>query len=167
MISAIFALARDGAFGHGNTLPWLIGPDLQRFKELTTGHPIIMGRGTYESIGRPLPKRRNIVVTSQPHKLCPVPQAIVPTVGEALLDALAHNPEPFVIGGIQVLLGAWPKIERIYLTEVHNDYPQADVRFSLFKKERDENWHEHAREDHNPGGPGYSFVELRRTPRAT
>lgn len=125
MISIIVAIAENGVIGDRNALLWHISEDLRHFKTLTTGHPVIMGRKTYESLGRPLPGRTNVVVTRQRLELpgC--------TVAHSLEEALALFPadeEVFVIGGAQIYAEALPLADRFYLTRVLHAY-EGDTRF--------------------------------------
>lgn len=125
MISIIVAIAENGVIGDRNALLWHISEDLRHFKTLTTGHPVIMGRKTYESLGRPLPGRTNVVVTRQRLELpgC--------TVVHSLEEALALFPadeEVFVIGGAQIYAEALPLADRFYLTRVLHAY-EGDTRF--------------------------------------
>ena len=125
MLPLIAAVAENGVIGDRNTLLWHISEDLRRFKALTTGHPVVMGRKTYESLGRPLPNRTNVVITRQP-------LAIVGcTVVHSLEEASALFPadeEVFVIGGAQIYAEALPIADRFYLTRVGHAY-EGDTRF--------------------------------------
>jgi dihydrofolate reductase len=117
MISLVVAAAENGVIGRGGALPWRLSDDLRRFKALTTGKPVVMGRKTFESIGRPLPGRRNIVMTrddSYQAEGCDV-------VGspEAALAAAREAPEVMVIGGAEVYRQFLPLAGRIHLTRVH------------------------------------------------
>ena len=144
MISIIVAVARNGVIGGGNTLLWHISEDLKRFKALTTGHPVVMGRKTFESLGRPLPNRTNVVVTRQ-HIEIPVC-----TVAGSLEEALALFPaqeEVFVTGGGQIYAQALPLADRIYLTTVMRDY-EGDTRFPDWNRS---GWTEVFREYHERG----------------
>lgn len=126
MISIIVAIAHNNVIGAGNSLIWHISEDLRRFKAITTGHPVIMGRKTYESIGRPLPNRTNVVITRQADfavEGC--------TVVHSLQEASAlfpENEELFIIGGGQIYAEALPLAKRLYLTEVDADY-EGDTYF--------------------------------------
>lgn len=125
MISIIVAVASNGVIGDKNTLLWHIREDLQHFKALTTGHPVVMGRKTYESLGRPLPNRRNIVVSRQEIAIAGC------EVVHSLADALALFPadeEVFIIGGAQIYAEALPLAGRFYLTRVEHPY-EGDTRF--------------------------------------
>lgn len=155
-ISIICAVAANGVIGIDNRLPWTLPADLQRFKALTMGHPIVMGRNTYESIGKPLPGRTNIVVTRQPGlKIC---GALTAGSLEQALALAANAPEVFVIGGANLYAQALPLADRIYLTEIHQDF-DGDARMPAVDRTR---WRETAREDHPADGssPAYSFVTL-------
>lgn len=138
-LSLIAALARDRGIGNNGDLLWRIPDDLKRFKALTTGHPVIMGRKTWESIPekfRPLPNRTNIVVSRQPGY-----QArgafVVNSVERAIALAAPGTDEAFVAGGAEVYRAALPHADRLYLTEI-DDLQPADTFFpeysSLFSK---------------------------------
>ena len=125
MISLIVAVAENGVIGDKNALLWHISEDLRHFKAVTTGHPVVMGRKTWESLGRPLPNRTNVVVTRQ--------KAAIPgcTVVHSLEEAVALFPkdeEVFVIGGAQIYGEALPAADRFYLTRVHRAY-EGDTLF--------------------------------------
>jgi dihydrofolate reductase len=125
-LSIIVAFARGGVIGHNGQLPWRLSADLKRFRRLTTGHTIIMGRKTYDSIGRPLPDRRSIVITRNPDFAAPGVTA-VKSLDEAI--ALARDEdEAFVIGGAQIYAEALPRAARLYVTLVDADVP-GDVFF--------------------------------------
>jgi dihydrofolate reductase len=128
VLSLIVAVSKNGVIGRGGQLPWKLPADMARFKSLTMGHPIIMGRNTYESIGRPLPGRRNIVLSSQPNvSLAGV--EVVPT-WEAALDLVREDGEVFVIGGAALYRKAFPDADRLYLTLVEADVA-GDVFFDM------------------------------------
>lgn len=114
--SLIVARARNGTIGRGNAMPWHLPADLAHFKRTTLGHPVIMGRRTWESIGRALPGRRNIVVTRTPGYQAPGAQ-VVGSLDEAW-QAVADEPEAFVIGGGELYAQALADADRIYLTEI-------------------------------------------------
>jgi len=118
-ITLLVARARDGAIGRDNTLPWHLPEDLRHFKATTLGHPIVMGRRTFESIGRPLPGRRTIVVSRDPawaHPGCEragsLDEAIALCVGA---------PEVFIVGGAQVYAEAMPRADRLIVTDIEVD----------------------------------------------
>ncbi len=115
-LSIIAAVAENGVIGHGGRLPWHLPADLARFKALTTGHAIIMGRRTFESIGRALPGRRSVVLTGDPGYR-PAGVTVAHSLAEAM-DGCAGESEAFVIGGASVYGEALPLAERVYITEV-------------------------------------------------
>lgn len=111
---------RNRVIGYQGKLPWHLPADLQRFKGLTMGHHIIMGRKTWESIGRPLPGRTSVVVTRNAQYAAPG-ALLAPSLPEAV--ALAQgDPEPFVIGGAEIFRQALPLSNRVYLTEILAEY---------------------------------------------
>ncbi len=131
-ISLIAAMAENGVIGRGGQLPWRLSADLQRFKRLTLGHAVIMGRKTWESIGRPLPERRMVVVSRQNGYRAEGIE-VVGSLEEAIQMArAAGDDEAFVIGGADVYQQALPSVDRIYITlvlaEIEGDtkFPQVD-----------------------------------------
>lgn len=131
IISLIVAMDRQRGIGLEGGLPWHLSSDLKRFKTLTMGHHLIMGRKTYESIGKPLPGRTMIVISRNPDYTaegC----IVVPSLEEALVRArLEGQEEVFVIGGGEIFQQILPMADRIYLTEVHA-ITEADVFFPDF-----------------------------------
>lgn len=119
MISLIVAAARNGVIGKGNALPWSLPADLKHFKETTAGRTIIMGRKTFESIGRPLPNRRNVVITRQ-SDYAPEGIEVVDSL-QAAAAAVPEAEEAFVIGGGEIFRQALPLADRVYLTRVDSD----------------------------------------------
>jgi len=118
IISTIVAVAKNNVIGKDNDIPWYLPADLKYFKKITTGHHIVMGRKCYESIGRPLPKRTNVVVTRNPFFIA-TGCVITHNVAEAVQLAEANGEEEvFIIGGGQIYEIALPHVDRIYLTEV-------------------------------------------------
>jgi dihydrofolate reductase len=153
---AVVARADNGVIGRGNGLPWRLPDDLKRFKSLTTGHSVLMGRRTWDSIGKPLPGRRNLVLTRDRgwHAAGAEP---VHSLDEA--RARAGEATLFVIGGAEVFSLAWPIIGRLELTEVHAS-PDGDVRLTGFDR-RD--WREVSRVEHagdERHSAPFSFVTL-------
>jgi dihydrofolate reductase len=122
LVSLIAAVAENGVIGRGGELPWRLSADLKRFKSLTMGHPIIMGRRTWDSIGRPLPGRTSIVVTRQTRWSTPHVEVQVVHDIEGALKAAAAAPggdrEAFIIGGGELYSAALPHAQRLYLTRV-------------------------------------------------
>lgn len=120
MVSIIVAIADGGVIGGDNRLLWHIREDLQRFKRITTGHPVVMGRKTFESLGRPLPHRTNVVITRQRDF-----RAEGCTVVHSLDEAIGLFPageEVFIIGGAEIYRAALPLADRFYLTVVEAPY---------------------------------------------
>ena len=143
MISFVVAVARNGVIGREGGLPWHISSDLKRFKEITMGKPVIMGRRTWDSLPRkPLPGRRNIVLTRQ--KGFSAEGADVASTPEDALGLVADAPEVAVIGGGEVYRLFWPHVDRIYLTEVDLDV-EGDTHFPPLDPAE---WREVARETH-------------------
>lgn len=141
LISIVVAYDQNRGIGAANDLLWQrdLPSDLKHFRELTTGGSIIMGRNTFESIGRALPNRQNIVVTHRPLEAEGV------AVAADLQAACSVATEPvFIIGGGSIYQQALPEVERVYATEVLADFPQASVFFPTL----DGNWHEISREHH-------------------
>lgn len=130
-ISLVVAASTNNVIGSDGGLPWHLPDDLRHFKRLTTGNPIVMGRRTFESIGRPLPDRRNIVMTRDPDYVAPGCD-VVSSVREAL-DLVEDADEVMIIGGGQVYREFLPHAERIYLTRV-----QADVEGDTYFPDIDE-----------------------------
>lgn len=144
MLNLICAIATDGAIGYQNRLLFRLSADLKRFKNLTTGHTVVMGRRTFESLPKgALPNRRNIVLTrSQSFEAEGV--EVFHTLDEAL-ENCAQDEEIFVIGGASVYKEAYPKALRMYLTEVHARPREADVFFPVVDFSQ---WREVFREEH-------------------
>jgi dihydrofolate reductase len=162
IVSIVVAAAENGVIGKGNRLPWHLPADLKFFKGLTSGHTIIMGRNTHESIGRALPKRRNIVLSSKGGVFegCET----FPTL-EAALAACAGEEEVFVIGGGQVYTHALTAhvVNRIYMTKVHH-HLDGDVHFHLPNPaEWDIASMERREQDEEHAWP-FSFIRLDRRP---
>lgn len=132
MISYLFAMDEHGVIGKNNDLPWHMPADLAYFKKLTMGHPIIMGRKTYESIGRPLPGRQNIILTHNQNftaQDCDI--FITP---EAILESLKNEDEAFVIGGAKVFEAFKPYVDRMYITFIEHQF-DGDTFYSFNKDE--------------------------------
>ena len=145
-LSILVAMAKNRVIGKDNALPWHLPADLKHFKALTMGHPIIMGRKTYESIGRVLPGRTNVIVTRQ--KEYPVTGAIiVNSIDDALKvcqTGVDGNSEVFLIGGAELYRQTLGRCDRIYVTEIQRDY-DGDTFFPAFDLEE---WKEITREKH-------------------
>lgn len=158
-VSIIVATDERGAIGHEGQLPWRLPEDLKRFKAITLGKPVIMGRKTWDSIGRPLPGRLNIVVTRQPG-LELAGATVVGSLDEALAAA-GDAPEACVIGGAEIYRLALPLADTLHLTRVHATVA-ADTYFPVLDPQQ---WVEVAREERAADerhAHAYTFVELRR-----
>lgn len=178
ILSAIAAIGQNNELGANNKLLWNIPGELARFKRITTGHTIMMGRKTFESIGRVLPNRTNIIITHD--EKYTVEGAVVVHSLEKALEVekeyqvsgityqgkkedllntkyvIPNTNEVFIIGGGQIFAEAMPQIQRLYLTIVHADFPEADVffpKYSEFTKVLE-------REDHESEKYKYSFLTL-------
>ena len=127
-LSLIVAISQNGVIGRDGGLPWHLPEDLRRFKSLTMGHHIIMGRRTFESLGRCLPGRTNVVVTQG--RAFEKSGATVVQSLPAALKIVGQDAEPFVIGGLRIFEAAWPLVQRIYLTRVLYD-AEGDIRLDL------------------------------------
>ncbi|MCS6771433.1 MAG: dihydrofolate reductase [Kiritimatiellae bacterium] len=125
-VSIVAAVAENGVIGREGRLPWRLPAELRRFRALTMGHPVIMGRRTWESLGRPLAGRRNIVISRTPGFQVSGAE-IVPSL-EAALNLARDADEVFVIGGARLFAEALPRADRLYLTVVHTR-PDGDVFF--------------------------------------
>ena len=119
IIQLVVAYSDNRVIGRDNALPWRLPADLAHFKRVTLGHPIVMGRKTWESLGRPLPGRPNLVISRDPNYAAP--GATVHTSLDAALDACGDTPRISVIGGEQIFLHALPLADEIVATEVHAD----------------------------------------------
>lgn len=157
-ISIIVATAENNAIGKNNQLLWHMPNDLKHFKEITSGRTIIMGRKTFDSVGKPLPKRRNIVVTRQDIEIrgCEV----VRSINEGL-DLCKGEDEVFIGGGAEIYRQAMDKTDRIYLTIVHHQF-DADTFFPEIDHSL---WAEVSRERHEADEKNpypYSYITLER-----
>ena len=156
-INVIAAMARNRVIGIDNTLPWRLPEDLKHFKALTLGHHIIMGRKTYESIGKPLPGRTTVIVTRDPAyrvEGCLTAHSI-----DAAIAACGDDPEVFFVGGAALYAQVLPRADRLYLTEIQAEYA-GDAHFPEFDMDQ---WREsERRENVNPEGLAYHFVTYRR-----
>ena len=127
-LSIIVAMAQNRAIGKDNDLLWHLGGDLKRFKQLTTGHTVVMGRKTWESLPkRPLPRRRNIVLTQNPDFEAPGAE-VVHSVNALFKTLQGNSDEVFVMGGASVYELLLPFTNRLYVTRIYRDY-EADVFF--------------------------------------
>ena len=159
-ISIIAALASNNVIGRGNQMPWHLSADLKRFKALTMGHHLVMGRKTFESIGRPLPGRTTVVVTRRGD--FSAPEVVVAASLDAALDLARGDGEVFIAGGADIYEQMIHRADRMYLTRVHADvegdafFPDFDdvTEWSLVDSEH------HEPDDKNP--LPYSFLTYER-----
>jgi dihydrofolate reductase len=162
LVSIVVATDERNAIGHQGGLPWRLPDDLKRFKALTLGKPIVMGRRTWDSIGRPLPGRHNIVVTRRPG-LAFAGVTVVASL-EGALAAAGDVPEACIIGGAEIYRLALPMTDLLHLTRVHATV-EADTFFPPIDPGQ---WDEVSREDHaadEKHAYAFSFVELTRRGR--
>jgi dihydrofolate reductase len=157
-VSIIVAIAKNRAIGKDNKLLWYLPNDLKHFKDVTSGHTVIMGRKTFDSVGKPLPRRRNIVVTRQDISIegCEVVKSI-----EAALALCAHEDEVFIVGGAEIYRQAIPLTNRIYLTIIDQEF-DGDTFFPELEAG---DWQETQRENLEPDDKNkysYSFITLER-----
>ena len=145
----VAAVADNGVIGRGGRLPWRIPEDMAHFRKVTTGHVVVMGRKTFESLGRPLPRRTNVVVTRQPGWVADG-VVVAHSLEVALEVAAGHDGDVMVIGGGEIYQQAMAHADAQVLTEVH-DSPEGDARFPAFEPDE---WLEVDREKHD----GFDFV---------
>lgn len=169
MISMIAALAKNRAIGKKNALPWYLPADLKHFKEKTTGKTIVMGLNTFKSVGeRPLPNRKNVVLTDDKNYQAPEPSDSTQGKGVVLaysidevLELTKNDGEVMISGGAMVYKQFLPMAERLYLTFIDHDF-DGDIFFPEFNMDE---WKETSRENHEPDEKNkysYSFVVLER-----
>lgn len=162
-ILLVVAAAENGVIGRDGAMPWHLPADLRRFKRLTVGKPVIMGRLTFESIGKPLPGRHNIVLTRQPgwraEGVTTVPN-LAEAIAAAGLNPNARAEHIMVIGGAEIFALALPIATGIELTRIHLS-PRGDT---FFPAPAPDEWRETAREEHAAEGdaPAHSFISYRR-----
>jgi dihydrofolate reductase len=158
IISIVVAISENHVIGKDNKLLWYLPNDLKHFKDITTGHTVIMGRKTYESVGKPLPKRRNIIITRQDITIegCEVVNSI-----EAAVALCKNEEEVFIVGGAEIYKQSMRLTNRIYLTIVHKEF-DGDSFFPEINKSE---WNEVHREDYQPDEKNslpYSFITFER-----
>jgi dihydrofolate reductase len=156
-LSIIVALSENNVVGINNQLPWHLSADLKRVKSLTMGHHLIMGRKTYESIGKPLPGRTNVIITRNKNfkaEGC----VIVSSLMEALEKAKGDN-EAFIFGGGEIFREGLPMVNKIYMTRIHENI-QGDTRFPELNPVE---WKEISRQDFSADEKNdhdYSFIDM-------
>jgi dihydrofolate reductase len=159
IISLIAALSTNRVIGKENKLPWNLPTDMKYFKKVTSGKPVIMGRKTFDSIGRPLPNRRNIVVTGNPQKIKNKEVRVVKTISKAFLEAEKDSPEEiFIIGGGQIYQQTIDLADKLYLTVVET-LIQGDTFFPEYSHFGQVVWEE----KHHENGLDFSFLEIERS----
>ncbi|HVR44527.1 MAG TPA: dihydrofolate reductase [Thermoanaerobaculia bacterium] len=159
-ITLIAAVARNGVIGKDGGLPWRLPADLRFFKRTTTGHPLIMGRRTFESLDEPLPDRTNIVISRRPDYR-PAGAIVVRSLEEALAAARRLDDEIFIGGGEEIFRLSLPIADRMVLTRIDHDF-EGDT---FFPEPAPADWREVGREDHEPDEKNrwpYSFVTWER-----
>ncbi|MCP3144328.1 dihydrofolate reductase [Pyxidicoccus xibeiensis] len=157
-LSAIVAMASNRVIGAGNALPWRLPADLARFKRLTMGHTLVMGRKTYESIGRPLPGRTFIVVTRQ-RDFAPAGVQVAHSVDAALEQARARgDDEVFIAGGAELYAQTLERWSRLYLTRIARDFPGD----TLFPEVDLSGWRLIVEEQHPEAEPPFAFLTYER-----
>ena len=158
MIASIFAMSANRVIGQNNQLPWHLPADLKFFKNTTLHHPILMGRKTFESIGKPLPQRTSIIITRQLEYN--VPGTIVVHSVEAGIKVARELAEDiFIIGGAEILKEAFPFINTMYITRIHADF-EGDVFYPAYDEQQ---WQVVWQEDHAPDEKNkypFSFIKL-------
>ncbi len=161
MISLIAAIGKNNELGKGNTLLWIFPNDQKHFREITSGHKVIMGRKTFESIGRPLPKRRNVVITRD-KKYTRAGVEVAHSLEEVLkLVKVGPSQEVFIIGGAEIYKQSMKFVDRLYITHVNAEDKKADVFFPeiipiVWNKISHE---EHKKDDKNPFSYTFSTYE--------
>lgn len=159
-ISIIAAMASNRVIGINNTLPWHIPADLKHFKKLTMGHTMIMGRKTFESIGKPLPGRETLIISRQPDYAIPGCQTCQSL--EQALSICAGKSDIFIVGGADIYQQMLPQADRLFITEVQQDF-DGDVRFPEIDPDQ---WREVQRieqQQQTPQALNYHFVTYQRT----
>ncbi|KAF3981265.1 MAG: type 3 dihydrofolate reductase [Methylococcales symbiont of Hymedesmia sp. n. MRB-2018] len=162
-LSIIVAMASNRAIGLNNKMPWHLSADLKKFKAITMGSPVLMGRKTYESIGRPLPGRTNIIISRNPDYQ--VESCLVFNTVDKAIEACQQYDEIFVIGGATLYQLMLPKADLLYLTQINKRF-EADTCFPDFNKKE---WNEIAREEIEGDESvdfSYSFITLERNSAA-
>lgn len=160
MLTIIAAVAKNNALGKNNDLIWKLPADLKRFKQITKGHHIIMGRKTFESLGKPLPNRTTIIITRNPNYRahgC----IVVDSLEKAILEAKADD-NPFILGGGEIYKQALAYADIMDITEVHHSFEEADTFFPEIDFSK---WEEIEREDHKADELhryDYSFVTYKK-----
>lgn len=162
-ITLIAAVARNRVIGKDGGLPWRLPADLKFFKRTTTGHPLVMGRRTFESLGEPLPNRTNIVISRRPDYR-PEGAIVARSLTEGIAEARRRDAEVFIGGGEEIFRLSLPLADRMILTWIDEDF-EGDTRFPEFDPAE---WREVSREEHQPDEKNrwpYAFVTYERIRR--
>lgn len=160
-LTIIVAAGEDNSIGKNNDLIWHLSDDLKRFKSLTNGHHIIMGRKTFESFPKPLPNRTHIVVTRNSEYTFPQGVLIADSLNAAI-DLIKNDEQPFIIGGGEIYKQALPLVDTIELTRVHHSFPEADTFFPEIDTTE---WKEVERKTHDADEKhkyAFSFITYKR-----
>lgn len=158
-LEIVVAIDERGGIGKDNQLLWHLPADLKHFKQITSGYPVIMGRKTYDSIGRPLPNRRNIIISRQQD--LKIEGTEVLNSLEAAIELVKNEEKAFIIGGAEIFAAAMPRVGTIHLTVVHAGF-EADT---FFPQIRDDEWIKLDEESHQPDEKNafpYTFITYRR-----
>jgi dihydrofolate reductase len=158
-LALIVAMDEQGVIGRDNDLPWRLSADLQYFRKITMGKPIIMGRSTHESIGRPLPGRRNIVITRQQDFQAPGCEVVFSI--EQALEVCKDEAEAMIMGGASLYEQTLPLVDTLYLTRVHAQV-EGDTWFPAWSEQ---DWQLVSRDDHQADDKNefdYSFLQYQR-----
>lgn len=167
MLSLIVAVAESNAIGKENKLLWHISEDLKYFRKVTTGHPVIMGRKTYESIGKPLPGRRNIVVTRSGYVNGEVKNPLTTTLEcsnsiESAINIAKGEGEFFVIGGGELYKQTFNAADKLYITHIYSSIDSPDTFFpSIDSSEWEVEWEDEMKHDYE-NGIDFKFVIYKR-----
>jgi dihydrofolate reductase len=159
-ISLIVAMAKNRVIGDNGAMPWHLSADLKKFRQITTGFPIVMGRKTYQSIGRPLPNRTNIII-SRDNSFQAEGCIVFNDLQNGLDHACQLADQVFVIGGATLYEALLPVADTLYLTQIHQDFT-GDTLFPAFDSKE---WQEVAREDYHDDASvdfSYSFLQFTR-----
>ena len=156
IISLVAAMGKNRVIGKNNSLPWKLPEDMKRFKELTLGKPVVMGRKTFESIGKPLPNRTNIITTHD--KNYKAEGCIVASSADEALKSAEGNEELMIIGGAQIYKEFLPRADRMHLTLIDKAF-EGDSYFPDYNKDE---WKEVHREGHKGSKYKFIFVDLQR-----
>lgn len=159
-LAIIVAASENGVIGEGNQMPWHIGSDLRRFRQLTTGHTVIMGRKTYESIGKALPNRRNIVITRNVG--FQAPDCEIATSIESALAMAKSDASAFIIGGGSIYNSLWDRVDELFLTRVHTCIDRGDTFIPLVDETKWRKLSEERFEADEKNDYPYSFINYQR-----